>query len=506
MELIMQYDSLQQAVSDLRKLQQTQAAYNHAMGVLYLDATTAAPADTWEGRGKTMEVLSQVIYDLLANPENGELLSYLEAHREELDPLTWREAEVIRKNYDQIHRIPPEEYVAYSVLLNEAQNVWHKAKNDDDFEAFAPYLEKIVEFNKKFAAYYHPEMAVYDALLNEYEEGLNMQTLDAFFAQLRETIVPLIAKIRQAEPIDDAFLYRHYPIERQRVFSDYLMEVMGIDRSHCGIAETEHPYTTNFNNRDVRITTHYYENNLVSSMFSVIHEGGHALYELGAEDRYNYTALSGGVSMGIHESQSRFYENIIGRSEAFIHAIFPKVKVLFPEQLEGVDETMFYRAVNKAQPSLIRTEADELTYALHIMVRYEIEKQLMAGTLAVREVPARWKELYREYLGVEVPNDREGCLQDSHWSGGSIGYFPSYALGSAYGPQMLRKMEEDLGNIWQDVAKGDLSKVTHWLRDHIHRHASFYKPGQLFESVCGKFDARYYTDYLTEKYTRLYNL
>ena len=210
--------------------------------------------------------------------------------------------------------------------------------------------------------------------------------------------------------------------------------------------------------------------------------------------------------MGIHESQSRFYENIIGRSRAFVHAIFPKTKELFPEQLEGVDEEMFYRAINKAEPSLIRTEADELTYALHVMVRYEIEKQLIAGTLTVAEVPGEWKRLYKEYLGVDVPNDREGCLQDSHWSGGSVGYFPSYALGSAYGPQMLTKMEAELGDIWADVAAGDLSKITGWLKGNIHRHASFKKPGALFEEVCGKFDASYYTDYLTKKYTELYNL
>ena len=502
----MKYESVQQAKEALKKLEQTQAAYNHALGVLYLDATTAAPSDTWEGRGKTMEVMSQITYDLLVNDENNELLSYLEAHSDELDAQTKREVEVLRKSYDQIHRVPAEEYVAYSVLINDAEGVWHKAKLEDDFAAFAPYLEKIVDYNRKFAGYYHPEMAPYDALLNEYEEGMNVETLDAFFAQLRQTIVPLIEKIRAAKQIDDAFLYRHYPVEIQRKLSDYLMEVMGIDRTHCGIAETEHPFTTNFNNKDVRITTHYFEDNLVSSMFSVIHEGGHALYELGADDCYNYTALAGGVSMGIHESQSRFYENIIGRSPAYVHAVFPKLKELFPEQLADVDETMFYRAINKAEPSLIRTEADELTYCLHIMVRYEIEKQLIGGTLAVKDVPAEWKRLYKEYLGVDVPSDREGCLQDSHWSGGSIGYFPSYALGSAYGAQMLHKMQEEIGDIWADVAKGDLSKVTDWLRSHIHRYASFKKPGELLESVCGKFDAKYYTDYLTEKYTKLYNL
>jgi len=262
----------------------------------------------------------------------------------------------------------------------------------------------------------------------------------------------------------------------------------------------------NFNNKDVRITTHYYDENPTFSMYSVIHEGGHALYELGADDAYNYTVLAGGVSMGIHESQSRFYENIIGRSEAFIRLIFPKVKELFPEQLKDVDSEMFYRAVNKAEPSLIRTEADELTYANHVMIRYEIEKQMIGGTLAVKDIPAEWNRLYKEYLGVEVPNNRMGCLQDSHWSGGAIGYFPSYALGSAYGAQMLHRMQEDLGDIWEDVATGDLNKVTAWLREHIHRHASFRKPGELFEEVCGKFDAKYYTEYLTRKYTKLYGL
>lgn len=502
----MKYETLDQALADLKTLQQTMAAYNHAMGVIYLDATTAAPADTWEGRGKTMEILSKVVYDLTAKPENKDLYDFLLESSAELDAQTCREVEVLKKGFDQMFKIPAEEYVAYSVLLNDAQGVWHKAKLEDDFAAFAPYLEKIMDFNRKFAGYYNPDMAPYDALLNEYEEGMNTETLDVFFAQLRETIVPLIAKCQQAQQIDDSFLYKHYPVEIQRKFSDYLMEVMGIDRSHCGIAETEHPYTTNFNNKDVRITTHYHENNLVSSMFSVIHEGGHALYELGADDCYNYTALSGGVSMGIHESQSRFYENLIGRSEAFAHAIFPKAKELFPEQLAEVDETMFYRAINKAEPSLIRTEADELTYALHVMVRYEIEKQVIGGTLAVKDIPGEWKRLYKEYLGVDVPNDREGCLQDSHWSGGMVGYFPSYALGSAYGVQMLRKMEEDLGDVHTDVAKGDLSKVTGWLKEHIHRHASFKKPGTLFEEVCGKFDAKYYTDYLTEKFGKLYNL
>lgn len=454
----MKYTSVSAALEALRAVESKLSAYHHAMGVLFLDAATAAPKGSAQGRGQTMAMLSETVYALNADPEN------------------------------------------------DAQAVWEQAKNTDDFALFAPYLEKIVGFNQKFAGYYNPSLPPYDALLNEYEEGLTVETLDRFFAQLREVLVPLLAKVTAAEPIDDSFLHQLYPMEQQHQLSDYIMSVLGIDRNYCAIAESEHPFTSGFHNKDVRITTHYYEQEPVFSLYSVIHEGGHAIYEMGCEDRYNHTFLAGGASMGIHESQSRFFENIIGRSEPFLTYIFPKLVQLFPRQLEGVDAHMFWKAVNKASPSLIRTEADELTYCMHIMVRYELEKQLIAGTLAVRDVPEAWNQLYREYLGVEVPNNRMGCLQDSHWSGGSIGYFPSYALGSAYGPQMLAAMEAEMGSIWEDVAKGDLSKVKAWLHNHIHRHARLYSPGTLFEMACGKFDAKYYTDYLTEKYTRLYNL
>ena len=502
----MKFESVEQAVAALKKLEHVQAAYNHALGVMYLDATTVAPENTNEGRNQTMGIMSQITYDLLANPDNGDMLAYLEAHLDELDPQTRREVEVVRESYDQMYKIPAEEYVAYSVLLNDAQDVWAKAKVNNDFASFAPYLEQIVSYNRKFAGYYNPEMEPYDALLNEYEKGLNTKTLDEFFAKLREVIVTLIAKVKNAKQIDDSFLHGDFPVEIQRKLSDYLMEVLDIDRGYCGIAETEHPYTTNFSNKDVRITTHYYEDALASSMYSVMHEAGHGIYELDCDDKYNYTALSGGVSMSIHESQSRFFENIIGRSEPFCNYVFPKIQELFPEQMKDVDAEMFYRGINKAEPSLIRTEADELTYCLHIMVRYELEKQLIAGSLCVKDIPDAWNRMYKDYLGIDVPNDKEGCLQDSHWSGGMFGYFPSYALGSAYGPQMLHQMELDIGSVWEDVAKGDVSGVKTWLKEHIHQHAGFYKPEQLFEMACGKFDASFYTAYLTDKFSKLYNL
>ena len=360
-------------------------------------------------------------------------------------------------------------------------------------------------FKAKFAGYYDSTKKPYDALLNEYERGLNMEYLDKFFGTVREKLVPLIQQISQAEQIDNAFIFRHYPVEQQRKFSDYLMEVLGMDRSHSTIGETEHPFTLNFNNKDVRITTNYKENNLVDSMFSVIHEGGHGLYELGIADDLQYTCLAGGVSMGVHESQSRFYENLIGRSHPFIEAIFPKMQEFFPEQLADVTAEQMYRAVNRVEPSLIRTEADQVTYCLHVMIRYELEKALFDGTMEVKDIPENWNRLYKEYLGVDVPDDKHGCLQDSHWSGGMFGYFPSYALGSAYGAQMLQKMEADI-DVWGDVTKGDLSKVTGWLKEKVHQYGGLKEPGDIIKNACGEFDPTVYTDYLVKKYTEIYGL
>ena len=493
------------ALEKLDELQKKMYAYGAANSALYLDSVTVAPKDTSEGRGVAMGILAGEEHKLFASPETGELLDCLESNRDKLDARQARQTELLRRSYTQLSRIPADEYMEYAMLTNEASDVWHRAKEQNDFELFRPVLEKLVAFNRKFAGYYDSTKAPYDALLNEYERGMTMEKLDAFFAALREKIVPVIRAVGEKPQIDDGFLHKHYPVEIQRKFSDYLMEVMGLDRAHCGIGETEHPFTLNFNSQDVRITTHYVEDSLAESMYSVVHEGGHALYERGVDPQNDYTVLAGGVSMGIHESQSRFYENLIGRSRPFVHAIFPRIRAFFPEQLKDVDAEMFYRAVNKAQPSLIRTEADELTYSLHIMVRYEIEKQLIGGTLAVGDIPAEWNRLYKEYLGIDVPDDRRGCLQDSHWSGGSFGYFPSYALGSAYGAQMLRNMEKDV-DVWGSVGKGDLAPVTAWLREKVHQYGSLLEPAQIVENACGVFDPTVYTDYLTEKYSELYGL
>ena len=502
----MPYTNINDAIARLDEIEATTDAYSHAMGALSLDAATAAPLGAAEGRGRTMAVLSEVVYDLAASDDTRELVEYLTDHADELDATRRRQVEIRKKDCEQLTRIPQEEYIAFNVLLNKAEGIWRVAKQNNDFASFAPVLEEIVAYNKKFAGYYDANKLPYDALLNEYEEGLTMQTLDGFFAELRQVIVPLVKAIAEKPAPNTDFLNQSYPIEGQKKLAKYLMDIIGLDPNKCTITESEHPFTLGFNTSDVRITTHYHEYHPTFSMFSTIHEGGHALYDLGVDPAYDGTCLSGGASMGIHESQSRFYENIIGRSLEFIELIFPKMQEIFPEQLAGVTAYNLYRAVNKAEPSLIRTEADELTYALHVMVRYEVEKQLMDGSLAVRDVPAVWNRLYQEYLGVDVPNDTMGCLQDSHWSGGSIGYFPSYALGSAYGAQMKHVMEADIGPISSYVRKGDIGTIPAWLGEHIHRFGNMKKPAAIFEDACGRFDPKYFADYLTEKYSKIYGL
>lgn len=496
---------LNQAVQQLELLQKKLYAYTCADSSLYLDAVTVAPKNTSEGRGVALSILAGERQKLMTCPETKALLEELGGRLDELDLVYRREVEELRRSCDQLTRIPADEYMAYSELTNRASDVWHKAKEQNDFASFCPVLQELVDYNRKFAGYYDSTKKPYDALLNEYERGVDMEMLDNFFATLRQTIVPLLQKIEQKPQIDDSFLHNYYPVDKQKAFADYIMEVMGLDRGHCGLGETEHPFTLEFNNKDVRITTNYDTHNVASSMFSVLHEGGHAMYELGIRDDLQYTCLAGGVSMGVHESQSRFFENLIGRSRPFVEAIYPKVQEFFPEQLGGISAEQFYRAINKAEPSLIRTESDELTYCLHIMVRYEIEKKLIGGTLEAKDVPAEWAKLYKEYLGIDVPNDREGCLQDSHWSGGSFGYFPSYALGNAYGAQMLHNMEQTV-DVAGDSAKGDLSHIAGWLREKVHQYGGLMVPADVVKNACGEFDPHYYTDYLTRKYTELYQL
>ena len=498
---------LNQAREALKTWQTKMAAYGHAMALIYYDGSTTAPKGTAANRGQTLSILSEESYRLSTCEETVSLLEFLDAHRAELSEREARIVEIAIKDIREMQKIPMEEYVAYQQLLVEADDVWHTAKETDDFASFCPYLEKIFETERRFAGYCAPEMHPYNYCLNKYEEGLTMEKCDEFFAALKSRLVPLIAKIGKAEQLSDRCVWGDFDEAEQEKFSLVLMETMGIDMAHCGLGTTEHPFTTSLgSHHDVRITTNYQRDNFASSMFSVIHEGGHALYDMNSDDEFAYTLLDGGVSMGIHESQSRFYENLLGRSRAFVNYIFPKLSACFPRQMEGYTAEDVYRAINLVTPSLIRTEADEVTYCLHVMVRYELEKRVMSGELAVRDLPAEWNRLYREYLGVEVPNDTKGVLQDSHWSFGGIGYFPSYALGSAYGAQLLRKMRETV-DVDACLAAGDFAPINAWNREHIWKFGCFKKPGVLLEEALGEpFDPFVYTDYLEKKYGELYGI
>ncbi len=498
---------LKTAVEKLKELQRALYAMRHTMSVLYVDGYTAAPKNSWQGRGEALGYLSELAYRQMVTPETGEVLETILADQKSVDAKTFREAQVLKEEYDDMHVLPMEEYVAYQQLENEAGAVWHEAKEKSDFAMFAPLLEKLIAARKRFAELKGKgERKAYDVLVDTYEKGMSMEKLDPFFKTIREDLTPLILEIaKRPAPGFDPQKYR-WPVAQQRVLSERIMKLEGLDPDNCTLGETEHPFTDGMNKWDVRITTHYHEEDAFQSMYSVLHEGGHALYELGVADDLQFTSLAGGTTMGVHESQSRFYEILIGHSRAFCTPLLKILKEVFPEQMAGVDEEILYETINRAQPSLIRTQADELTYPLHVMIRYEIEKAIFTDGVRVGDLPGIWNEMYRKYLGVDVPDDRRGVLQDSHWSGGSFGYFPSYALGSAYGVQMLHQMEKDF-DVSAAVAAGDLSPVTAWLGKKVHQFGWLKEPQEiLLGAMGGPLDPTVYTGYLKKKYSELYHI
>ncbi len=493
----------------LEELERSLYIYQHLSLLVELDAMTAAPQETAAGRSVVMEFISNREYEAFASERTGALLDELTERKDELSPMAVRQTEFLKRRYDHMKAVPQEEHVAYDVLVSESQNVWVKAKRENDFASFAPYLERIVNAQLRFIDYLDPkhQRKPYDVLLEDFEYGLTSEFLDEFFAAVKKTVVPLVRSIVEKgwQP-DNTFLYKAAPIDQQRELADYLMDILTIDRNHCNIGETEHPFTLEFNKDDVRITTHYHLNDVMNSFYSVMHEGGHALYELHTGDDLRFTSLAGGASSGIHESISRFFENVIGRSRPFCDFVLPKMKELFPKQFDGVAPEDFYNAVNRSEPSLIRIESDELTYCLHIMVRYEIEKALIDREISVMDLPRVWNEKMREYLGVTVPDDTHGVLQDSHWSSGAFGYFPTYALGNAYGVQMYERMKQDV-DVDGCCAKGELKPVVDWLTEHVFRYGSLLDPSPLFEQYCGaKFTPEPYCRYLKEKFGNIYDI
>lgn len=484
-------------------------AYNEALSLLYWDLRTGAPKKGVDLRSETIGTVSSDIFIMSTSEGFGELISALEEKKSELDPVILRSVEEARKQYDLSKKIPPEEYKEFVVLQSKAESEWETAKETADFSLFQPYLEKLVATTKKMIGYWGEKNgSAYNTLLDQYEPGMTTEILDEVFGELRNRIIPLVQKIdASASKPDTDFLYKHFPKEAQRDFSNRILEQLGYDFEAGRLDETVHPFMIGINRQDVRITTKYDEKDFRTAVFGTIHECGHALYEQNIGEELAGTFVEGGASMGIHESQSLFLENFVGRSDKFWESNYDLLKSFSPEQFGSVPQEDFIRAINESKPSLIRIEADELTYALHIMIRYELEKGLFNGDFEVKDLPQLWNDKYEEYLGIRPSNDAEGVLQDVHWAGASFGYFPSYALGYMYAAQFKNAMLKDLPNYDALLAEGNVAPIREWLTENVHRHGSMKKPLEILEAATGEgLNAEHLAKYLEEKYSKVYQL
>ncbi len=481
-------------------------AYQTALLLLEWDNETLAPPKAGSYTAPMQGALSQAYQEIMTGDEVRRLLDECgkETDLDEVEQAIVREA---NEEFEQLRCIPPQEYRDYQELIAESARVWARAKKEQDFDVFAPTLEQVISYQKKFASYRAKDgQKLYDVMLDYYEKGFNMEKLDEFFGLIRRELVPFLHKVLESKAeIKDDFLTGDYDEKAQRRLAEFLAEYVGFDFDKGVLAVSAHPFTTNLHNHDVRMTTHY-SDRVDSSLFSVIHESGHAVYEMGIDDRLTQTLVGQGASMGMHESQSRFFENIIGRNAGFWIPIYERVQDFFPRQLGNISRDQFVRAVNKVQPGLIRTEADELTYSLHVLVRYELEKMLIEEDLDVKELPKLWADKYEEYLGIRPENAAEGVLQDIHWAQGSFGYFPSYALGSAFAAQMFDYMKKHM-DFQRLLENGEIHVIREYLRQHIHRFGKVKTSRKLLKEMTGEdFNPGYYVDYLKEKYGALYQI
>lgn len=492
-------------LAKFREIQQKQKSYGYVMNIVGWDSATEAPKQAFPRRAKMMAFISGELFKLGVSEEYQQAVNGLFEKKDKLEDSVRREVEKAKKALDKLTKIPQEEFVEYQTLVNLSQKLWEDAKEQDDWDMFKGNLSKLVAFNRKFITYYDTDMEAYDVLLDNFEEGMNMELYDKFFNTLKKDLVPFVRKVlAEGKPLNKDFTLDFFDAKKQKEFCDYLIDVLHFDRSKGLMKESVHPFTWNTHPSDVRFTTRYLENFVFSSIFAAIHELGHALYEQQIDEKWNDTGLTGGTSMGVHESQSRFYENVIGRSKEFWQAHYPKFKECFPEQTKDLSLEDFHRATNKVEASFIRVEADELTYPMHIMIRYEIERMLFSGDIEVDDLPRVWNEKMIEYLNIEPKNNAEGVLQDVHWSAGLFGYFPTYALGSAYAAQFYYTMKKEL-NIDELVANNNIKEINNWLKEKMHQFGSSKTPNELLLEITGEeFDPKYYVQYLKEKYTELY--
>ncbi len=481
-------------------------AFHMVMFLHGWDSSTEAPHDSMLYRSKQLGVLSQLFYETSTNPDYEQAIETLYQKRSELDPVLAHEVGERRKDLIKTKNVPVEEFVKFQELSAQAYQVYVDAKQQNNYELYKPYLLKIIEFKKKYIQWNQtPELKGYDLLLDEFESGMTTQDYDLFFKALKERLVPFVKQtLKKKLNYPKSFTKKAYDVTTQEAFVHYLRDVFCFDPNRTVIKESEHPFTTSNGNSDVRITTHYHETNLQSAIFSAIHEMGHGLYELQVDSSLEETLSGGGASMAMHESQSRMMENMIGRSPQFWATHFDRLKSLFPKQLKQTTVDDFVKYVNTVGKGFIRTEADELTYALHIMVRYDLERAIFNGKVDLEELPTLWNKLYKKYLNVTVTSDQVGILQDVHWSQGSFGYFPTYALGSAYAAQIYHAMSKDI-DLNQAMSEPTLKQIAAWLKDKIHRYGASKPPKEILKLATGEeFNPDYYINYLIDKYSKLY--
>jgi len=474
------------------------------------DEETYMPRGGGEHRGNQMALLAGLQHARTTDPRIGALLAAVEGSALVADPLTPAAVNVreIRRTYDRARRLPRALVEELARTTSLAQQEWVTARQQADFALFQPWLEKIVRLKQCEAEALGFEDSAYDALLENYEPGARSAELAALFDALRHELVPLARALTAARRRPDGSVLRGaYPLDRQRVFAEAVAAAVGFDFQGGRLDATTHPFFSRIGPGDVRITTRYRPNHFQDAFFGVLHEVGHGLYEQGLDPRHHGTPMGEAPSLAAHESQARLWENAVGRGRPFWAHFFPRARQVFPGALRGVTLDDFYFAVNHVEPTLIRVGADEVTYHLHILARFDLERALLAGDLRVADVPVAWHEAYRHYLGITPANDAEGCLQDSHWAAGLIGYFPTYTLGTLFAAQLFARAEAEIGALDDQLARGEFSGLLDWLQERVYRQGSRYPAARLIEhATVAPADHRAFVEGLKRKFRELYEL
>ena len=482
--------------------------YDHVTTLLYWDMETGTPKLGQQAHVDALTYFSTRSFEMGTSDELEQMLQALSEPKEyeALDDTMKFIVTRMKRDMDKDKRIPKDLFEAFVRAQAEAGNAWRDAKNASDFSMFAPHLEKMIKMRKEITGYTDPGKEIYDALLDNYEEGMDTETIVHLFGDLKKELIPLVKQILAAKQPDDSKFKGHYDVDAQKKVQNLLLDYIGFSKDAGSVGETEHPFTLNFNSKDVRVSNHYYEEEPLFAMFSAIHEGGHAIFEQNVNPAYDNTVAGSCCYMGVHESQSRFYENILGRNKNFWLPIYDKLGELLP-QFKEITLDEFYHEINHVRNSMIRTEADEVTYCFHIILRYEMEKAIFRDHVPVAKLPELWNEKMKEYLDIVPANDAEGILQDMHWSDASFGYFPSYLLGSIYDGMYLEELEKELGSVDELLAAGKIGEITKWLNQKIHWYGSTRTPKEVIANVCGKeVSAEPLIRYFKEKYSKLYDL